>query len=165
MHQGGLKDRSQNWEGSGPASLLPCLHGAWSASSYASYGASDGRQGGTVGGAHGGDALVGGVHGGAALAGGARGGDVPAGRGQMERGHRDSHLGVPGDRSQGCQAALEGSQGRDLPECQDQGIQEEQVGKFGLGVVAPLQVHLGRRGESLASRAGLFLDRQCGELV
>lgn len=125
--------------------------------------------------AHGGDALVGGVHGGAALPAGAHegaalagsdhGGDVLAGRGQVERGHRDSHLGVLGDRSQGCQAALEGSQGRDLLECQDQGIPEEQMGKFGLGVVAPLRAHLGRRGESLASRVGLFLDRQFGELV
>lgn len=42
--------------------------------------------------------------------------------------------------------AREGSQGRDLLEHWDKGILEQQVGKFGLVVVAPLRVHLGRRG-------------------
>lgn len=162
---GGLKDHSRDSERPAAASLLPCLHGAWSASSCASSCASDGSQGGTVGtlaflvvpdgGAHGDDAPVGGAHGGAAL----------AGRGQAEGGHRDSHLGVLRDRLRGCQAALEDSQGRDLLEYQDQGILEGQAGKFALVVVAPLQAHLGRRGGLLGSRAGLSPDRQCRGLA
>lgn len=90
--------------------------------------------------------LDGGAHGDDAPAGGAHGGAAPAGRDQLEGGHRDSHLWVVGDRLQGHQVALEGSQGRDLLEHQDQSMPEGQAGKFALAVVAPLRARLGRRG-------------------
>lgn len=105
------------------------------------------------------------AHGDGAPVGGAHGGAAPVGRGQAEGDHRDSHLGVLGDRLQGHQEALEGSRDKDLLGCREQGIPEEQVGKFALAVVEPLRARLGKRGWLLASRAGLSSARQWREPV